>query len=170
MFLKIEPTLLPSTFSEKKAIRSSTVLGLCPLTNRETRCYLCPLTDREKQWITMTFSLTKEVTQWYPSIWPDFVLIRVTIDMTKHLDQKQLGRKSLFFYTLISLLIRSKGRIGIERAGTWWQELIQKSWRSTYCWLAPHSLFGPLYYNTQDYQARVCTTHNGLSPSISTTI
>lgn len=76
------------------------------------------------------FFLTKEVTQWYPSIWPDFVLIRVTIDMTKHLDQKQLGRKSLFFYTLISLLIRSKGRIGIERAGTWWQELIQRLWRA----------------------------------------
>jgi hypothetical protein len=55
-------------------------------------------------------------------------------------------------------------RTGTQTAGIRRQELMQRSWRSTAYWLAPHDWLGLLSYSTQDHQPRDGTTHNGLAP------
>jgi hypothetical protein len=44
------------------------------------------------------------------------------------------------------------------------QELMQRPWRNTACWLAPHGLLSLLSYTTQDHLLRGGTTHSGLGP------
>jgi len=58
----------------------------------------------------------------------------------KHHDQKQLGEERAYFAqgSKEKEFIKSgEGRTS-NRAGLWRQELMQKSWRGTAYWLAPH--------------------------------
>jgi hypothetical protein len=51
-----------------------------------------------------------------------------------------------------------------NRAGSWRQELMQKTWMGAAYWLASHGLLSLLSYGTQYYQPRGGNTHQGLSP------
>lgn len=75
------------------------------------------------------------------------------------------GGKGLFnslHFTLWSITGGSQ-----ERAGTWMQELMQRPWRSTAYWIAPHDLLSLLSYTTQCHQPRDGTTLHGMRPATS---
>jgi hypothetical protein len=57
-----------------------------------------------------------------------------------------------------------------NKAATWKQEVMRRSWRDAAYWPALHDLPSLLSYRTQDDQPRDGTTHNGLGlpPSIAT--
>ena len=65
------------------------------------------------------------------------VLVRVSIAVMKHCDQRHLGEKSVYLaYTFRSLFIMggSQDRSS-NRAETWRQELMQRLWRDVASWL-----------------------------------
>jgi hypothetical protein len=75
---------------------------------------------------------------------PVEVLVRVTIAVMKHLDQKIKKKASwvgkvYLVYTTDSSTEGSQGR-NSSRPGTWRQELMQRPWRGAAYWLAPHGL------------------------------
>jgi hypothetical protein len=80
------------------------------------------------------------------------------------------GRKWLIWFTLPhhSLSWRKSGQ-ELKQAGTWKQELMQRTSRSTAYWHAPHSLLILLSYRAQNYQPRVapptvcCPPHQSVS-------
>lgn len=66
------------------------------------------------------------------------VLVRVTIAVIKHRDQKQLEEEKFYLaYNSSSQSIIESG----TQAGALRQELLQRPWRHTAYWLAPHCLF-----------------------------
>jgi hypothetical protein len=65
----------------------------------------------------------------------------------KHRGQELLGEERVYFAhssTSQFIIKSSKGRI-------WRQELMQRPWRDTAYWLAPHGLLSLLSYKTQDH-------------------
>ena len=84
-------------------------------------------------------------------IWKGNVLVRVSIAVMKHHDQKASWRgKGLFgLHFHIAVHIEGSQDRNTNRTGTWKQELMQRPWRDgTPNWLA---------------QPRDGTTHNGWS-------
>lgn len=59
------------------------------------------------------------------------------------------GGKGLFDFHILS-----HSPLREASAGTWRQELTQRSWRDTAYWLAPQGLLSLLSYRTQDHQRR----------------
>jgi len=54
----------------------------------------------------------------------------VTVAVTKHRDQSNLGRKGFLAYASTSqLIIKGSQDRNSSRAGTWRQELMQRPWR-----------------------------------------
>ena len=81
--------------------------------------------------------------------------------MIKHHNQKELGEERVYLYyisILYSVIEGSQDR-NTSRAGTWRQELTQ---RSAAYWLALHGLLSLLSYRTPDHQPRDGPTRNGL--------
>jgi hypothetical protein len=95
-----------------------------------------------------------------------FVLVRVSIDVTKHHDQKQVEEKRVYFaFSFIShFIIKGSPRRSSTRAGTWRQELMQRPWKHAAYRLTPHGLLSLLSHRTQDHQPKGHTTHSGLGP------
>ena len=103
-------------------------------------------------------------------IYFNLVLARVTIAVMKHHDQKQAGEKGFIWLIPLHhspLVEEEKSREELKQAGTWRQELMQRSWRNTVYWLIQHGLLSLLSYRTQDHQLRGGITSNGLGPPTS---
>jgi hypothetical protein len=69
-------------------------------------------------------------------------LVNVTLAVLKHHDQKQLEEKgvySTYISTSLFIIKRSQDR-NTNKAGTWSQQLMQRSWRDAAYWLA-HIVF-----------------------------
>jgi hypothetical protein len=81
--------------------------------------------------------------------------------------KKLVGEERVYLaYTSISLFITegSQDRDS-NRPVTWRQELMQRPWRGTPYWLAPHGLLSLFSYRTQDHQLRKGTTYQWAGPS-----
>jgi hypothetical protein len=89
----------------------------------------------------------------------------------KHHAQKQVEEERLYLaYTFISLLIIKGGQDrNSNRAGTWRQELMHRTWKSTTYRLAHHGLLSLPSYRTQVHQPRDGTTHYRPGPPLSIT-
>jgi hypothetical protein len=98
------------------------------------------------------------------------VLVRVTIAVMKHHDQKQIGEERVYVaYASISLFITKGSQDwSSSRAGNWKQELMQRSCRDAAYWLISHGSLSLLSYRTRDYRPRG-TTHNARGPPTSIT-
>ena len=71
--------------------------------------------------------------------WMVSVLLRVTIAVIKHYDQKPVGeaRVYLFYVSTSPFIIEGSQERNSNRPGTWRQEeLMRKSYRGTVHWLA----------------------------------
>ena len=81
------------------------------------------------------------------------------------MTKKQVGEERVYSAYTSTLLFITKGcqDYNSQRAGTWRQELMQRSWRGAAYWLASPGLLSLLAYRTQDYQPRDGTTHSGPS-------
>jgi hypothetical protein len=77
------------------------------------------------------------------------------------MNKKKVGEERI--YSAYPFTEASQDR-NSSRAGTWRQELMQRLWRVTAYWLAPHGLLSLLSYRTKDHQPRDGTTHNELDP------
>jgi hypothetical protein len=73
------------------------------------------------------------------------VLFWVSTAAVKHHDQ--VGEEGVYsVYTSISLfIIEGSQDRNSSRAGTWRQELMQRSWRDAAYWLVPHGLLSLLF-------------------------
>jgi hypothetical protein len=82
------------------------------------------------------------------------------------MTKKQVGEERVYSAYTSTLLLITKGSQdwNSHRAGTWRQELMQRSWKNAAYWLASPELLSLLSYRTQDYKTRDGTTHNGLGP------
>jgi hypothetical protein len=91
------------------------------------------------------------------------VSVRVTIAVTKHHDQNNLGRKGFIRLTLPHHCSSSKESRTGTQAG---QE--PGGWRDAVYWLVPEGLLSPLSYRTQHHRPRDGSIHNtsGPPPSI----
>jgi hypothetical protein len=78
-----------------------------------------------------------------------------------HITKSKLRREGSI-WLMISVIEGSQNR-NSDRAGTWRQELMQRPWRGSPYWLAPHGFRSLLSYRTQDHQPRDGITHGGLS-------
>jgi hypothetical protein len=88
------------------------------------------------------------------------VLVRVYIT-AQNMTRKQVEEErvySAYTSTLLFITKVSQDR-NSHRAGTWRQELMQRTWR-----VLLTGLLSLLSYRPQDYQPRDGTTHNGLGP------
>lgn len=67
-------------------------------------------------------------------------MVKLFIVVMKHQDQKKLGKKNIYIAcTFISKFIIKGSQIKNSNwAGTWRQELMQRTWKSTLYWLASH--------------------------------
>ena len=77
--------------------------------------------------------------------------------------KSKLGRKRFISASTLTLLFTIKGSWGrnSSRARTRRQELMQRPWRGSAYWLAPHDVLSLLSYRIQDHQPRDGTTHSG---------
>jgi hypothetical protein len=84
------------------------------------------------------------------------VLVRITIAVVKHHEQKYLGRKGVIWFILLHHCSSLKEfRTGTQtRVGTLRQELMQRPWRDAAYWFTP-SLLSPLSYRTQGTSPKV---------------
>lgn len=80
------------------------------------------------------------------------VLLRVSIDVIKHHNQKQLGEKMVCFLTAYNSLSKE------VEAETFRQDVMQRLLRSNDYWLALHHFLSLLSYASQDHLPRVGPT------------
>ena len=75
------------------------------------------------------------------------VLTGFSTAVIEHYDQKQVGEERVYFH-----LYFTEGRKdrSSNRAGTWRQKLMQRSWRGAAYWLALHGLISLLSYRNRD--------------------
>jgi hypothetical protein len=95
----------------------------------------------------------------------NIVLVRVSIPAQNIVTKKQVGEERVYSTYTSTLLFITKGSQdrNSHRAGTWRQELMQRSWMDVTYWLASPGLLGLLSYRSQGHQYRDGTTHNGSS-------
>lgn len=79
------------------------------------------------------------------------------------------GKALLKLCLLVTVTIEGSQDGNSNRAGTWKQELTQRSWRGAAYRLAPHGLLSLLSYSTQSRLTRGGATRNGLGPPPSIT-
>lgn len=91
------------------------------------------------------------------------VLFRVRVVLMRHYDQVQHRKENIYWHVTTSLII-SEGHQDRKsyRAGTWWQQLLQRPLRSADYWLVPRGLLCLLFYRSQDYQVHSVHVHTGL--------
>ena len=67
------------------------------------------------------------------------------------MTKKQVGEERVYVAYTSALLFITEGSQdrNSNRAGTWRQELMQRSWRNAAYWLAHHDLLKLLYYRTR---------------------
>jgi hypothetical protein len=68
--------------------------------------------------------------------------------MTK--NQVGMERVYLAYISIMLFIFEGSQDRNSNRVGTWRQELMQRLWRGTSYWLAPHGLLSLLSYRTQD--------------------
>jgi hypothetical protein len=72
--------------------------------------------------------------------------------MKHHYQKANWSKKVYSAYTSTLLFITKENQDrNSHRAGTWRQELMQRSWRSAAYWLTFHVLLGLLSYRTQNH-------------------
>jgi hypothetical protein len=66
------------------------------------------------------------------------VLVRVYIPAQNTITKKQVGEARIYSSYTSTLLFLTKGSqdMNLHRAGTWRQDLVQRSWKDTAYWLA----------------------------------
>ena len=94
------------------------------------------------------------------------VSVRISTPYDKTPSLKAAWEKVMIRLTLPQHSPLGKARAGAQRGqepgGR--QELMQKQWPITACWLPPHGLLSLITYRTQDHLPRDGTTHGGLDP------
>jgi hypothetical protein len=77
-------------------------------------------------------------------------LVRVPTAVTKHRDQKQLGKERAYFThsSIEQFLIKSSEGRNSSRAGSWRQELMQRPWKGATYWIASQGLLCLLSYSS----------------------
>lgn len=93
------------------------------------------------------------------------VLVRVTMAVMEHHDQKQLReeRVDLAFISQVTVLEENQNR-NSSKAGNLEARTDIEVWRFATYQLFTNGLFSLLFYRTQDHQLRDGNTHNGLGP------
>jgi hypothetical protein len=79
------------------------------------------------------------------------VLVRVSIPAQNIMTKKQVGEERVYSAYSSTLLFITKGSQdrNSHRAGTWKQELMQRSWRGVANWIASPGLLSLLSYRIQ---------------------
>jgi hypothetical protein len=83
----------------------------------------------------------------------------------KHYNHKQLGEERVYLGPASPSQVITGGSQDRNsgRAGTWRQELMQRPWRGSACWLASHGLLSLFSYTAQDQKPRSSPIHNRLN-------
>jgi hypothetical protein len=98
-------------------------------------------------------------------------LTRVSIVATKHSNEMKVGEERVYLAYMSTALFIPEGSQdrNSSRAGTWRQELMQRSWRDAAHWLASRGLFSLLSNRIQEHKPKDGPIHNGLGPPPSIT-